>query len=315
MIETVPSTTVIDAFIEKHSSLKALPETTSRILRMTSDQECNTHQLLKLISQDTALAGSIMKAINSAFYALQTKITRLDRAVALLGLRAVKEVTLSSCLSNLCKPVRLGSYDARDLWDHSVGVAILTRELAIQSTTIDPEEGFLAGMMHDIALLLALQSEVETGTKLIGTAESGTQPFICEESNVFGFNHCELGERLAGKWNLVAADRGGDSLAPRTRRRARRGRFAGPAHLCGRHAVLPGGRGIPPDVSVPAGERRSAGEDSSGAGRRRRRRREIAASASPAPGIGYRLLLVFWPLSFTFRGAGEVAEWLKATVC
>lgn len=203
MIETVPSTTVIDAFIEKHSSLKALPETTSRILRMTSDQECNTHQLLKLISQDTVLAGSIMKAINSAFYALQTKITRLDRAVVLLGLRAVKEVTLSSCLSNLCKPVRLGSYDARDLWDHSVGVAILTRELAIQSTTIDPEEGFLAGMMHDIALLLALQSEVETGTKLIGTAESGTQPFICEESNVFGFNHCELGERLAGKWNLA----------------------------------------------------------------------------------------------------------------
>lgn len=203
MIETVYSAPLIDAFIEKHPVLKALPENTSRILRMTSDQECNTHQLLKLISQDTALAGSIMKAVNSAFYALQTKVTRLDRAVALMGLRAVKEVTLSSCLSNLCKPVRLGSYDGRDLWDHSVGVAILARELAIQSTALDPEEAFLAGMMHDIALLLALQSEAEMGIKLIGAAEGGNEPFIAEEHRVFGFNHCELGERLATKWNLA----------------------------------------------------------------------------------------------------------------
>ena len=194
---------MIDAFIEKHPVLKALPENTSRILRMTSDQDCNTHQLLKLISQDAVLAGSIMKAVNSAFYALQTKVTRLDRAVALMGLRAVKEVALSSCLSTLCKPVRLGSYDGRDLWDHSVGVAILARELAIQSKALDPEEAFLAGMMHDIALLLALQSEAELGTKLISGAEASSEPFVAEENRVFGFNHCELGDRLAAKWNLA----------------------------------------------------------------------------------------------------------------
>jgi putative nucleotidyltransferase with HDIG domain len=201
--ETINSTPVIEAFIEKHGVVKALPENTSRILRMTSDKECNTAQLLKLISQDTALAASIMKAINSAFYALQTKVTRLDRAVALMGLRAVKEVTLSSCLSGLCKPVRLGAYDGRDLWDHSIAVAIMARELAVHSNALDPEEAFLAGMMHDIALLLAVQSEVELGTKLITGAETSNEPFIVQEQHVFGFNHCELGAQLGSKWNLA----------------------------------------------------------------------------------------------------------------
>ncbi len=203
MTETINSNPVIDAFLEKHAVVKALPENTTRILRMTSDKECNTAQLLKLISQDAALAGSIMKAINSAFYALQTKVTRLDRAVALMGLRAVKEVTLSSCLSGLCKAVQLGTYDGRDLWDHSIAVAIMARELAVQSNALDPEEAFLAGMMHDIALLLAVQSEVELGAKLVGGAETSNEPFIIQEQHVFGFNHCELGGQLGAKWGLA----------------------------------------------------------------------------------------------------------------
>jgi putative nucleotidyltransferase with HDIG domain len=203
MTETINSAPAVEAFLDKHGVVKALPENTSRILRMTSDKECNTAQLLKLISQDAALAGSIMKAINSAFYALQTKVTRLDRAVALMGLRAVKEVTLSSCLSGLCKPVNLGAYDGRDLWDHSIAVAIMARELAAQSNALDPEEAFLAGMMHDIALLLAVQSEAELGAKLIGGVETSNDPFIIQEQRVFGFNHCELGAKLGEKWGLA----------------------------------------------------------------------------------------------------------------
>jgi HD-like signal output (HDOD) protein len=204
MTETINSTPAIDAFLEKHAVVNALPENTSRILRMTGDKECNTGHLLKLISQDAGLTGAIMKAINSAFYALQTKITRLDRAVALMGLRAVKEVTLSSCLSGLCKPVRLGQYDGRDLWDHSIAVAIMARELAVLSSALDPEEAFLAGMMHDIALLLAVQSEVEMGTKLVSGAEASAEPFTVQEHHIFGFNHCELGAQLGSKWNLAS---------------------------------------------------------------------------------------------------------------
>jgi putative nucleotidyltransferase with HDIG domain len=99
--------------------------------------------------------------------------------------------------------VRLGAYDGRDLWDHSVAVAIMARELAVQSSALDPEEAFLAGMMHDIGLLLAVQSEVELGTKLISGAEASNEPFMVQEEGVFGFNHCELGARLADKWGLA----------------------------------------------------------------------------------------------------------------
>jgi HD-like signal output (HDOD) protein len=202
MPQIAESKPAIDAFIARHDTVAALPENMSRIVQMAGDRDCNTTQLVRLISQDAALAGQIMKAVNSAYYALPTKLTRLDRAVAFMGLRAVKEVTLSETLRKMSKPVKLGNYDARSLWDHSIGVAIMARELALKSKAMDSEEAFLAGMLHDIALLLAAQSEPANGAQLFTKAEAALGRFEEIEQEIYGFSHCELGERLAGKWKL-----------------------------------------------------------------------------------------------------------------
>src|SRR5580704_15158838 len=105
----------VEDFLSRHQDIQAMPESTIRILRATRDPNCNTSHLLKLIEQDAALSARIMKAVNSSFYALQTKITRLDRAVAFMGLEAVKEVAALSSLAGLCKDVQIGNFCARDL--------------------------------------------------------------------------------------------------------------------------------------------------------------------------------------------------------
>ncbi|CAN5589722.1 hypothetical protein BH09PLA1_BH09PLA1_29750 [soil metagenome] len=118
----------IEEFLAKHSSISALPENTTRLIRMTRDPDCDIKRLGQVIGQDAALTGRIMRAVNSSFYSLPSKITRLDHAISYMGLKAVKEVVLAESLGALCKPVKFGKYDARDLWDHSMGVAILARE-------------------------------------------------------------------------------------------------------------------------------------------------------------------------------------------
>lgn len=168
---------------------------------MTRDPDVNIASLVKLISQDAALTGRIMKAVNSAFYALPDKMVRLDRAVAYMGLKTVKEVAISSTLSGLCKQISFGKYEDRDLWDHSVGVAIMARELARHAKTMDPEEAFLAGMLHDIGLLLEAQSEPLKGELVLTTADNGSA-FMPIEKKIYGFDHTELGARLAAGWRF-----------------------------------------------------------------------------------------------------------------
>jgi putative nucleotidyltransferase with HDIG domain len=190
----------VDSFLKKHPALRALPESAAEIMHLSGDPNCKSPQLVRLIEKDTALAGAVMKAVNSSFYSLTTKMTRLDRAVAYLGTRTVKEIVFCTCLCTMCKAADFGTYTARDLWDHGICVAIAARELAVRSDKLDPEEAFLAGMLHDIGLMLAAQSEVGQGTALFTQAEMGTGPFGELEQWIFGFKHGELGAALARKW-------------------------------------------------------------------------------------------------------------------
>jgi HD-like signal output (HDOD) protein len=202
MTQVVEFNPSVDVFIGSHSDIQAMPDSAVRIIRLTRDPNCNLNQLLHVIEQDTALAARIIKTVNSAFYSPAAKITRLDRAVAFMGLKAVKEVAIASSLSSMCKDVQIGSYSARSLWDHSVGVGILARELAILARICDPEDAFLNGMLHDVGLLLSAQSEVSKTERVFNAAASGRSPFTDVEQAEFGFDHCELGERLSQIWKF-----------------------------------------------------------------------------------------------------------------
>lgn len=196
------NTGAIDGFLAQHSAIQVMPENTTRILRMVNDPNCNLATLSKLITQDAALTGAIMKAVNSAYYSLANKMTRLDRSVNYLGLRTVKEITLSAAVGPMFKPTKLGQYNGRSLWDHSVGVAILARELAVAGKCCDGEEAFLAGIMHDIALPLMAQSDSAKLTAVFAKAQDG-QSFTDLEHEAYGFDHTQLGARLAARWSLA----------------------------------------------------------------------------------------------------------------
>ncbi|MBC7783139.1 MAG: HDOD domain-containing protein [Burkholderiales bacterium] len=192
----------LSLFLRHHETLTGLPENTTRIVQMSGDRDCNIFQLLKLISHDAGLVGRIIQAVNSAYYSLPNKITQLDRAVAYLGLRTIKELSLAVSIASMFKGVALGRYQARDLWDHSMAVALLSRDIAKRSGAADPEEAFLAGMLHDIGLLFMVQSEPLQAQKLFAAVESGASSFADAEQSVFGFGHAEAGAAMADQWKF-----------------------------------------------------------------------------------------------------------------
>jgi putative nucleotidyltransferase with HDIG domain len=192
----------IDEFIEDKKCLSAMPESSIRILKLLQDPNFRMEQLIKLVKQDAAIAARIIQVVNSAAYAKTHKITQLDRATIYLGVTTVKEIVMTTAVSSACKPAVIGKYTTRDLWDHSVGVAVLSREFALRTRTLDPELAFLAGILHDIGLLLSAQSETQTSEEVFTDAEDGKTPFRQVEKIYFGFDHCELGARLADAWKF-----------------------------------------------------------------------------------------------------------------
>jgi putative nucleotidyltransferase with HDIG domain len=89
-----------------------------------------------------------------------------------------------------------------ELWEHSLGCAVVCSVLAKRLGVKDPEEVSTAGLIHDIgkvAIKMELPREYEMITRL---AQSRGISRIAAERLVLGLDHAEVGGWLARSWNL-----------------------------------------------------------------------------------------------------------------
>jgi HD-like signal output (HDOD) protein len=193
----------VQQVIKKVSSLATLPEVTARIVSTVEDPKSSPAQLHKIVSHDPALVTRILKVVNSAFYGLPGQIASVERAIVLLGLNAIKNIAVAASLGQLFRGVKLcEGYTAKDLWTHCIAVGVTAREIAKQMKLPLGDEAFLAGMIHDIGLLVQLQTSPEKLAHVCERAKTGQVHFAELEREIMGMDHQQLGAALCEHWKF-----------------------------------------------------------------------------------------------------------------
>src|SRR5690606_29453736 len=119
------------------------------------------------------------------------------------GLNAVKNIAVAASLGTMFRGAKLcEGFTAKDLWTHCVAVAVAARDLAKQAKLPIADEAFLAGMIHDIGLLVALQVWPEKVRLVCEQVRASGRPFCEVEREVLGVDHERLGAALCEKWNF-----------------------------------------------------------------------------------------------------------------
>lgn len=193
----------VDEALKKITAIATLPEVTSKIIATVEDPKASASTLHKIVSHDPALATRILKVVNSAFYGLPGQIGSIERAIVLLGLNAVKNIAVAASLGQMFRGVKLcEEFTARDLWTHCMAVAVTSRELARQMKLPITDEAFLAGMIHDLGLLVSLQVSPEQ-LRVVCEKARGNEATFCEiEREVIGVDHQQLGAALTEHWKF-----------------------------------------------------------------------------------------------------------------
>lgn len=189
--------------LEKVTEISAIPEITTRIMDVVEDPKATARDMHDIVKCDPALAARVLKVVNSAFYGLPSQIANLDRAIIMLGLSAVKNIALAASISRLFTPEPIcEQFEARDLWKHSIAVGVCSRLLARKVTREFAEEAFVAGLVHDMGLLIEHQL---FGAKLRQVALRcfhQSEDFRAVEREVIGADHEAFGAALAVKWKF-----------------------------------------------------------------------------------------------------------------
>lgn len=191
--------------VERVDDLPPMPASISEVITACDDPDMTVGQLTQVVLKDQNLTASILKLANSSFYGHTRRVATITEAVVLLGFSAIKSLAISSHTARLLK-VPLPGYgmDEGELWKHSLGVAFTARRLAIEVQLAPVEEAYVAGLLHDIGKLVLSQQLEGAYEDVSARANELKRPFHAVEAEMVGFDHAEVGARVAAAWSFPA---------------------------------------------------------------------------------------------------------------
>ena len=187
-----------DVTISDHD-LPSMPNVAQQILRLISDPDTTAEILQKKISSDQALTTRILKVANSPFYGVPRSVRTLSTAIMILGYKMIRNLVLTTMTKSINR--KLGLIEMM-MWEHSIGVSVASFLIAKEVRFPDPEEAFLAGLLHDIGKQVLNNCETEKYMHVIERTYNEGISYYFAEKEIFGFTHTEIGALVIKKWKL-----------------------------------------------------------------------------------------------------------------
>jgi HD-like signal output (HDOD) protein len=185
--------------------IPTIPAVLAPLLRYLEQpvEQLDVQKVTDLLAQDKSLAAQCLQMANSPLFGRWQKVDSLRAAVVSLGFRHVSDIAMSCGVMNML-PGDKGSVDPVVFWEHSLGCALVCRTLARKVKLNDPAKAYLAGLLHDIGIIVnlwVLPKEFRTAYEI---AKAEGVPLHEAEQKSMGFTHCESGRLLAENWGLAA---------------------------------------------------------------------------------------------------------------
>jgi putative nucleotidyltransferase with HDIG domain len=180
-----------------------------RIVETVQNERAPLQRLSAAIGANPVFAARLIALLNLA-PGLNQRIFTIAQATSILGLDTIKPLTLGLLAFEL-KPAALSAetrpFDdyrstLRNLWEHSLIVAIVAGKLAAKTTNISPLSAMTAGFIHDIGRVLLLRYSPDGFLTSIALSQRETIPAHEAESRSIGLDHVAVGEAWCRKAEL-----------------------------------------------------------------------------------------------------------------
>jgi len=189
----------LEKTINAAGDLPAMPVVATKVMQLIEDEQVTAAELAKIVASDPAVAARIMKISNSPLYGCQRQNQTLPGAIMLMGFNTLKSLVVVAYLKDVFKPVGLVE---KMLWEHALGAGLAARIIASDIRSINPEEAFLAGLLHDIGKLIMYNHDREKFQMVIERNYNDGVNFEEAEIGIFPYSHADLGGCVLKKWNF-----------------------------------------------------------------------------------------------------------------
>jgi HD-like signal output (HDOD) protein len=135
-----------------------VPAVIPQVLRSLRSDSASSADLARQVAQDAVLVAEIIREVNSPYYQPGTPVRNLEGALLLLGQNGLRMLLARVAFRRIIslQTSRLARLVAPQLWNQSEKCAQAASLLAPRHGA-DPFEAYLAGLMHNVGLVVALR--------------------------------------------------------------------------------------------------------------------------------------------------------------
>lgn len=194
-----------DEILERVRQIPALPVSAVDLLHRIEDPDVDLDDLTRAIELDPNLTSNLLRLANSSYFGTPRSIGSVRDGLVRLGLKNVHLVVASEVAPIIGPEVTGYGLPVRQLWNHSLAVAVAATELATALGRSPTSHLFSAALLHDVGkIVLGTFLEV-SGEAVVALAFSTGTSFEEAERKVLGTDHAEVGATLLEAWHLPPA--------------------------------------------------------------------------------------------------------------
>lgn len=165
------------------------------------DRRSGVLELSRIILEDPTLTAKILKLSNTPYYNPgRQKLATVTRAIVLIGLQVVRDLALACVFIESL----LAAHNREQVRRHiarALHAAVQAKSIAILANDPEPEEVFIAALLHNIGHIVFWCFAEKQGTELSRVLAQGVAAEPAERQ-VLGFRLRQLGAALSRRWKL-----------------------------------------------------------------------------------------------------------------
>ncbi len=193
----IPRIKAMDAMPAVPTIVRPLVE----LLQLPPDQ-VRVERVVQLVSYDSTIAAHCLRMANSPLFGRRNTET-VRSAIVALGLKRIQAILMGCSLNRIVPPDKW-AFDAVIFWRHSLGCALVSSRMAKLIGYPDPEKAYLAGLLHDLGILVNTVACLAEYRECIHIARETHVALHQSEAENLGFTHCQSGKILADQWKFSA---------------------------------------------------------------------------------------------------------------
>jgi two-component system, cell cycle response regulator len=185
-----------------NAEVPTLPIVAQKLVALCRDDKADFADFARLIGADPGFAARLLRVANTAFYGQRNKVTTLDRAIATLGLKYVKSISLGFYLATTLNHCKNGEFDMREFWRQNILRGVLARQIAGVYCPPRREEAFLVGLLQDCGIPLLVEAFGERYLHIWKDCRYSQAALFRLERELFDFDHLDAAGVIAGQCAL-----------------------------------------------------------------------------------------------------------------